>query len=87
MVGSLDMEALYPSIDQKEEPKIVANEILKSKVDPAAPIPFCSLEDILPLYIASWDDDMDQVDREKEKKECVSALKLSLTCCKLKYRQ
>ena len=32
MVGSLDVEALYPSIDQKEGPRIVAQEILKSKV-------------------------------------------------------
>ena len=32
MVGALDVEALYPSIDQKEGPRIVAEEILKSKV-------------------------------------------------------
>ena len=32
MLGSLDVEALYPSIDQKEGPRIVAQEILKSKV-------------------------------------------------------
>ena len=32
MLGSLDVEALYPSIDQKEGPRIVAEEILKSKV-------------------------------------------------------
>ena len=33
MVGSLDVEALYPSIDQKEGPRIVAQEVLKSKID------------------------------------------------------
>ena len=33
MVGSLDVEALYPSIDQKEGPRIVAMEVLKSKID------------------------------------------------------
>ena len=33
MVGSLDVEALYPSIDQKEGPRIVAREVLKSNVD------------------------------------------------------
>ena len=32
MVGSLDVEALYPSIDQKEGPRIVAEEVFKSKV-------------------------------------------------------
>ena len=32
MVGSLDVEALYPSIDQKEGPRIVSEEVLKSKV-------------------------------------------------------
>ena len=32
MVGSLDVEALYPSIDQKEGPWIVANEVQKSKI-------------------------------------------------------
>ena len=33
MVGSLDVEALYPSIDQKEGPRIVSQEVLKSKID------------------------------------------------------
>ena len=33
MVGSMDVEALYPSIDQKEGPRIVAEEVRKSKVN------------------------------------------------------
>ena len=33
MVGSLDVEALYPSINQKEGPRIVSEEVLKSKVE------------------------------------------------------
>ena len=33
MVGSLDVEALYPSIDQKEGPRIVAEEVAKPKID------------------------------------------------------
>ena len=32
VIGSLDVEALYPSIDQQEGPKIVAQEIVKSKL-------------------------------------------------------
>ena len=32
MLGSLDVEALYPSIDQKEGPRIVSEAIMKSKI-------------------------------------------------------
>ena len=32
LVGSLDVEALYPSIDQIQGPKIVAEEVLKSSL-------------------------------------------------------
>ena len=32
MVGSLDVEALYPSIDQKEGPKLVSEEVRKSRL-------------------------------------------------------
>ena len=32
MVGSLDVEALYPSIDQVEGPRLVAEEVRRSKV-------------------------------------------------------
>ena len=32
IAGSLNVEALYPPIDQTEHPRIVANEVLKSEV-------------------------------------------------------
>ena len=32
MVGSLDVEALYPSIDQVQGPKIVVDKVRKSKL-------------------------------------------------------
>ena len=32
MLGSLDVEALYPSIDQREGPRLVSEEIRKSKL-------------------------------------------------------
>ena len=32
MIGSLDVEALYPSIDQKEGPRLVSEEVRKSKL-------------------------------------------------------
>ena len=48
LVGSLDVEALYPSIDQKEGPRIVADEILKS------PLKFESVDThILGVYLAT----------------------------------
>ena len=33
IVGSLNVEALYPSIDQKEGPRMVAEEVRKSKIN------------------------------------------------------
>ena len=33
MVVSMDLEALYSSIDQKEGLRIVSNEVLKSKIE------------------------------------------------------
>ena len=33
MVGSLDVEALYPSIDQKGGPRLVSEEVLKSNLN------------------------------------------------------